>query len=180
MTLNIKKKFKLGGVTDGGFTLIELLIVMAILGVLAVVVLVAINPVQQLARTRDSGRISSVVQLGHAVEAYFTAHVGVYPTNVEWIAAPNILVSSGEITLVPSLVVNTLNTPVCGAAPVNGWCFDADADSFVVFSRLEANTNLTLGACTTEAYTAYLSLAGRSCIVCAAPNANTAVADCQN
>lgn len=37
-----------------GFTLIELLIVMAILGVLAVVVLVAINPVQQLARTRDA------------------------------------------------------------------------------------------------------------------------------
>ena len=45
-----------------GFTLIELLIVMAILGVLAVVVLVAINPIQQLARTRDTGRKSGVTQ----------------------------------------------------------------------------------------------------------------------
>ena len=53
-----------------GFTLIELLIVIAILGVLAVVVLVAINPVQQLARTRDAGRKSSVAQIGHAVAAY--------------------------------------------------------------------------------------------------------------
>ena len=41
-----------------GFTLIELLIVIAILGVLAVVILVAINPQEQLARGRGGGRTS--------------------------------------------------------------------------------------------------------------------------
>ena len=62
-----------------GFTLIELLIVMAILGVLAVVVLLAINPAEQLARTRDTGRVSAVTQMGHAVQAYDTSHNAVYP-----------------------------------------------------------------------------------------------------
>lgn len=50
------------------FTLIELLIVIGILGVMAVIVLVAINPGQKQAQARDTGRISGVSQLGHAVE----------------------------------------------------------------------------------------------------------------
>lgn len=91
-----------------GFTLIELLIVMAILGVLAVVVLVAINPVQQLARTRDAGRKSAVAQVGRALEAFYTSHGGRYliPTNCDtdggsvslgpdWM---NCLKDSGEIS----------------------------------------------------------------------------------
>ena len=82
-----------------GFTLIELLIVIAILGVLAVVVLLALNPVQQLARTRDSGRISAVTQLGHALEAFATSNNGTYvPENVTWITT---LVNAGEIATVP-------------------------------------------------------------------------------
>jgi prepilin-type N-terminal cleavage/methylation domain-containing protein len=157
-----------------GFTLIELLIVIAILGVLAVVVLVAINPVQQLARTRDAGRISTVQQLGHSIEAYFVSHDGTYPT-----AAWNTeLVASGDLAVFPSQVTNTLSSYCTGH--ISGWCFGSDTDSFAVWSRLEADTNLTTGTCTTEAYTAYLSLAGRGCIGCTAPTANTDVTWCQN
>jgi len=63
-----------------GFTLIELLIVLAILGVLAVVVLIAINPTQQLAKGRDTGRKSSVTQLGRELASYFTARA-IFPRN---------------------------------------------------------------------------------------------------
>jgi prepilin-type N-terminal cleavage/methylation domain-containing protein len=55
----ISKACKRSSIYNYGFTLIELLIVIAILGVLAVVVLVAINPIEQLARTRDGGRLTS-------------------------------------------------------------------------------------------------------------------------
>ncbi len=75
-------------ITRKGFTLIELLIVMAILGVLAVVVLVAINPVQQLARTRDAGRKSGVTQMGHALEAFYTSQGAEYPDEAaNWVDA---------------------------------------------------------------------------------------------
>lgn len=165
-----------------GFTLIELLIVIAILGVLAVVVLVAINPVQQLARTRDAGRISTVQQLGRAVEAYYTSQ-GTYPTNAEFTNSnnTNVLVTSGEITRLPALIpYSVAGVTACeSGADADGWCYDADTDSFALYSTLEANVNRTVGSCTGTAYTAYLSLAGRSCIVCTTPTADTDATSCQ-
>ena len=158
-----------------GFTLIELLIVIAILGVLAVVVLVAINPVQQLARTRDSGRISSVAQIGHAVEAYMASHNGSYPTDLTE------LVTSGELTAIPSEVNNNLSA-LCMTDVLQGWCYETDeTQEFLVWSRLEADTNITLGSCTDESYIVYMSAAGKACIVCDAPAlGTTVVADCEN
>ena|SRR3989344_7112496 len=83
-----------------GFTLIELLIVMAILGVLAVVVLVAINPAEQMRRARDSGRISGAQQIGRAIQAYYTGNgvlpgVGANPWNTD-------LVNAQELTQMPA------------------------------------------------------------------------------
>jgi len=59
-----------------GFTLIELLVVIAVLGVLATIVLLAVNPGEQLARARDTSRIAGVTQLGRALQAYYTAAGG--------------------------------------------------------------------------------------------------------
>jgi len=118
-----------------GFTLIELLIVIAILGTLAVVVLIALNPVQQLARTRDAGRRSTVSQLGHAVEARATA----------WVTG---LVNAGEIASVPQNP--TYSAPGVGSHPqgadcsVNAegdFCYStsaAPASRAIVFARLES------------------------------------------
>ena len=156
-----------------GFTLIELLIVIAILGVLAVVVLVAINPVQQLARTRDSGRISSVAQVGHAVEAFMASHNGSYPDTLAD------LVTSGELTAIPAMVNNNLST-LC-TNDVQGWCYLTDVTGgFVVWSALEADTNVELGTCGGTAYIAYMSSAGKACIVCAEPDLNNDADDCVN
>lgn len=57
--------------TEKGFTLVELLIVIALIGVLAVAVLAAINPLEQLNRARDTGMESDGSQLLAATDRYY-------------------------------------------------------------------------------------------------------------
>jgi len=57
-----------------GFTLVEMLIVIAIIGVLAVAVLSAINPVEQMRKARDTRRKSNAAELLNAVERYYTTN----------------------------------------------------------------------------------------------------------
>lgn len=61
-----------------GFTLIEVLMVIAIIGVLTVIIVIAINPSYRLAQARDSKRISDLNQISNALQAYYTLH-GRYP-----------------------------------------------------------------------------------------------------
>jgi prepilin-type N-terminal cleavage/methylation domain-containing protein len=61
-----------------GFTMIELLIVISILGILAVAVLSAINPVEQINRGRDTGLQSDAEQLLSAIDRY-NAFQGYFP-----------------------------------------------------------------------------------------------------
>jgi len=61
-----------------GFTMIELLIVIAVLGILAVAVLSAINPIEQINRSRDTGSRSDAEQLISAVDRFYAAN-GYYP-----------------------------------------------------------------------------------------------------
>ena len=56
-----------------GFTMIELLIVIAVLGILAIAVLSAINPIEQINRGRDTGSRSDSEQLLSAIERYDAA-----------------------------------------------------------------------------------------------------------
>lgn len=82
-----------------GFTLIELLVTIAIIGVLAGVVLVAINPATRLAEARDAGYKNDVGQVATAMEAYYTRQSPcIYPANV---AA---LVTSGDLKRAPGSV----------------------------------------------------------------------------
>lgn len=61
-----------------GFTMIELLIVIAVLGILAVAVLAAINPIEQINRGRDTGSRSDAEQLISAVDRFYASQ-GYYP-----------------------------------------------------------------------------------------------------
>lgn len=61
-----------------GFTMIELLIVITILGILAVAVLSAINPIEQMNRGRDTGSRSDAEQLLSAVDRFYATQ-GHYP-----------------------------------------------------------------------------------------------------
>ncbi len=61
-----------------GFTLIELLIVITLLGILAVAVLSAINPIEQINRSRDTASRSDSEQLLNAVDRFYATR-GYYP-----------------------------------------------------------------------------------------------------
>lgn len=158
-----------------GFTLVELLIVIAILGVLAVVVLLALNPAQQLARTRDAGRISTVTQLGHALEAYSTSRNGDFPVEATWL---DDMVDAGEISQTPTMPDYSApgNFGACSENALGGgFCYDASNPSglapVVVYARLEAQANNS--RCTgagEAAYAVYSSAQGRAGLVCAASN----------
>lgn len=63
-----------------GFTLIELLIVVALIGILAIALLSAINPIEQAKKARDSGRKSDAAELLNAFERYNTTY-DCYPWN---------------------------------------------------------------------------------------------------
>lgn len=72
-------------VATKGFTLIELLIVIAVLGILAVAVLSAINPIEQINRSRDTGSRSDAEQLISAIDRFY-ASKGYYP----WVDSPTL------------------------------------------------------------------------------------------
>lgn len=59
--------------TRKGFTLVELLIVIALIGVLVLVVLAAINPIEQANKARDTRFRSDGAQLLAAIDRYFAS-----------------------------------------------------------------------------------------------------------
>lgn len=90
-----------------GFTMIELLIVITILGILAVAVLSAINPIEQINRGRDTGTQSDAEQLINAVERY-NAFQGYAP----WSADANTPATVASLTTV-NMSFNDNSTPPC-------------------------------------------------------------------
>ena len=57
-----------------GFTLIELLVVITLIGVLAVAVLSALNPIEQINKARDAGKRADASQLLTALDRYFASN----------------------------------------------------------------------------------------------------------
>ena len=85
-----------------GFTLIELLIVIAIIGILAAAVLVAVNPAKRQNQAKDAQVKSDIGSIATAMQAYFTTPgAGSYPDNGagEGLA---ILVANGDLKQVPT------------------------------------------------------------------------------
>lgn len=60
-----------GKLVQSGFTLVELLIVIGILGAIALIVIAAINPIEQANRSRDARYQADGGQLLGAIERYF-------------------------------------------------------------------------------------------------------------
>lgn len=105
-----------------GFTMIELLIVIAVLGILAVAVLSAINPIEQINRGKDTGSRSDAEQLVSAVDRYY-AGKGFYP----WMAS--------STSLNPSTVTPGIAS---GFVPLNAPAVVVGSDAQNMMSNLSA------------------------------------------
>ena len=62
-----------------GFTLIEILVTLSIIGVLATLLVVAINPSRQFAKARDTERESDLILILSSVLQYSAEHSGALP-----------------------------------------------------------------------------------------------------
>ncbi len=58
-----------------GFTLVELLIVIALLGAIALIVIAAINPIEQANRARDTRFKADAAQIVSAIDRYFATRL---------------------------------------------------------------------------------------------------------
>jgi len=136
-----------------GFTLIELLVVIALVGVLAGVVIVAINPATRLAEGRDAGRKSDIGQIATGMEAYFTRNQ-VYPDVV------SDLVTSGDLKREPT-------DPSTGASYTITPAVESAADH-AVYAALEADASAGCSGATPDAYFCYSTATGTGVVVCKA------------
>lgn len=121
-----------------GFTLVELLVVIAVIGILAAVILIAMDPGEQMARGRDASRKMSIAQLGHALQNYYTSQNSVFPATSSW---DTDLTAKGELKSFPSYVTTGGNFIDCLTNKKSYFCYNINGVSteVVVYGHLESS-----------------------------------------
>lgn len=114
-----------------GFTLIELLIVIAILGILAAAVLVAINPAKRQNQAKDAQIKNDIGSIATALQAYYTSPgQGSFPTAAQGL---NFLVTNQDLKTLPTpptgsdpAYLYTVSPGTCDNLPTGTACAEAD------------------------------------------------------
>ena len=142
-----------------GFTLLEILLVVAAIGILAGIVIIALNPAKQLGDTRNAERRSDVNSILNAVQQYAIDNNGTLPSGLDSVAGSSqVLGTAGSgadstctadttvaaavdlsSDLVPTYIVGIPTDPSTGT--------DANTDYYI---NVDANGRVVVGACDPE------------------------------
>lgn len=158
-----------------GFTLIELIVVIAVLGILSTVVIVAVNPTEQLSRGRDSSRKAAISQLGRSIFNYVTVK-GAYPVQgTTWMTQ---LTASQDIKALPKnpTTVSASYTGCTTYATYGhtgyGYCYRNNGTDVLVFAIQESLADKGKCLSTDTTWYVWSSFNGRAGIVCTATTAD--------
>lgn len=126
-----------------GFTLLEILLVVAAIGILAGIVLVALNPARQLAQTRDAQRKVDINTILNAVYQYAIDNNGNYPndfddTDPTEICATDASCAGIELSDLTDAELYLVTMPVDPSAE------DEDSTEYTI--ELTANGRITIAA----------------------------------
>jgi prepilin-type N-terminal cleavage/methylation domain-containing protein len=153
-----------------GFTLIELLVVIGIIGILAAIVVIAVNPGRQFAQARDTQRRSDLLGITNAVYQFAAEHDGNLPTTDDTSATSNFptaatcigdtapcynLAAAGDAAtlndgafsevLVPTYIAEIPVDPSTGDSTDTGYTIHVNADGRVVASAVgELTPSITI------------------------------------
>lgn len=148
-TMNIQKR---------GFTLIELLIVIALLGALAVGLLAALDPFEQLKKGTDTGVRNTVTELQHAMIRYYAIK-----GNMPWCADNTC--SAYEDGLADTLTNVTANN------------LDNTIQNIIDTGELKSDFSTLAGDATLQKIHVYGSNTNAAVQVCYKPTAKSFIAD---
>lgn len=141
-----------------GFTLLEILLVVAAIGILAGIVILALNPGKQLADTRNSQRSVDVNTILNAVYQYSLDNDGSIPAaiGITTTATPAPICSSaggadctglsdlGVLTTNGEYLVSIPNDPSAATADSTGYTIIQDANGRVTVSAPSAEEGATI------------------------------------
>lgn len=152
-----------------GFTLVELLVVIAVLGVLATVVIIAIDPLEQLARGDDAGRVSTISQVGNAMQAYATSvGGGAYPTGANEATWLTTITTAGELKTNVSVKATTPSCSIAGNNYMSGMCYESNGAEAIVWTLLGSKSSKAKAQCTANqrAVAAWIASKGQAGVGC--------------
>ena len=137
-----------------GFTLLEVLLVVAIIGILAGIVIIAINPNKQLADARNTQRKADVNTILNAVYQYTLDNKGVIPASITASSTEICATGAGSCTSLIDLSVLTANGKYVVALPADptgailtngdGYKINKDANSRIVVTATQAENGATI------------------------------------
>lgn len=146
----MKLRSKIVSAQRKGFTLIELLVVIGIIGILAAVVLVAVNPGRQFNSARDTQRRADLYSITNAVYQYATENNGTLPVAIT--TTPTHIGTGGGLVdlttdLVPTYIADIPVDPTSGTAADTLYTIFLDANgrvSATASSELNPGTTISV------------------------------------
>lgn len=138
--------------------------VIAVLGVLASIVLVAVNPAENLAKAHDGKTKQSVSHIGSSLTTYYSTKNQFPTADTEWMSD---LITAGDLNDRPSAPSELCNP---ATALDTNFCLQTTASSAVIYARLTSkNENSKCSVSSDVPYFLYDTSKGRACLVCGNP-----------